>query len=376
MPILEKRGKYYSFRYSYGGRQFRQNTGESDRLKAKLFMEDFLHDKRHSKNRVSGGYDIDHLLWEDFKKLYLSYAKSIKVEPGSDRTVINKIDKIVKPKYLKDLSEAAIRRFMSYRKNIDRVKDGTVNRNLHVIKSMWSFAVKHLKVNYPHQAELIKDIPVSIVQKIVYFNMEQKNKILAEAEPMHIRVLSWLMFSFALRLKEAVFVRWKDINFTTNRLLVHPFKTKASSPEPVSLYMPLDFVRFIKTVRHVSPYVCGADYTGRASLNLLSKAIQKEYKILIGFGSAHICRHTWITFAKNNPNIKQSDIMEYARISDPRILKAYGHYTVERERTIANAVYDPLSASGLSVAEIDEKIQKLLKLKEDILKNSPKIDRS
>lgn len=372
MPTLEKRGKYYSFRYSYGGRQFRQNTGESDRLRARLFMEDFLHNKRHSKDKITGGYDIDHLLWSDFKKLYLSYAESVKVEPGTDRAVINKIDEIVRPKYLKDLSEAAIRRFMSYRKNIDRVKDGTVNRNLHVIKSMWSFAVKHLKINYPHQAELIKDIPVSIVQKIVYFNLEQKNKILAEAEPLHIKILSWLMFSFALRLKEAAHVRWEDINFSTNRLLVHPFKTKASAPEPVSLYMPLDFVRFIKTVKRVSPYVCGGDHTVRWKLVRLSHKIRAEYVRLVGFGSAHVCRHTWITFAKNNPNIKQSDIMEYARIADPRVLKAYGHYTVERERTIANAIYEPLSASGLSVAEIDEKIQELLKLKYDILKVAQK----
>lgn len=368
MPTLEKRGKYYSFRYSYGGRQFRQNTGESDRLRARLFMEDFLHDKRHCKNVISGGYDIDHLLWTDFKKLYLSYADSSKIEPSTDYAVVNKIDAIIRPKYLKDLSESAIRRFMSYRKNIEGVKDGTVNRNLHVIKSMWSFAVKHLKINYPHQAELIRDIPVSIVQKIVYFNLDQKNKILSESEPMHIRILSWLMFSFALRLKEAAHVRWEDINFATNRLLVHPFKTRSANPEPVSLYMPSDFVRFIKTVPHVSPYVCGGDHTIRWKLVRLSHNIRAEYVRLVGFGSAHVCRHTWITFAKNNPNIKQSDIMEYARISDPKILKAYGHYTVERERTIANIVYDPLSASGLSLAEIDEKIAELQRLKVEFLK--------
>lgn len=368
MPILEKRGKYYSFRYSYGGKQLRQNTGESDRLKAKLFMEDFLHDKRHTKSAISGGYDIDHLLWSDFVKLYLSYSASAKVEPNTDVCLVNQINKIIKPKYLKDLSESAIRRFLSYRKTVDGLKDSSLNRQLHIIKAMWSFAIKHLHINYPHQAELIKDIPVPMVQKIVYFNLDQRHKILTEARPLRVLVLSWLMLSFALRLKEAVHVRWEHINFDTNRLLVYPFKTRGSNPDPVSLYMPADFVAFIRQLKHLSPYVCSGDYTSRQSLNMLSKEIQTEYKRLVGFGSAHICRHTWITHAKNNPNIKQSDIMEYARISDARILKAYGHYTVEREQTIANAVYEPLSASGMSVSDIDSRIAELLKLRAKLAK--------
>lgn len=372
MPTLEKRGKYYSFRYSYGGQQFRQNTGESDRLKAKLFMEEFLHDKRHTKNKISGGYDIEHLRWTDFIKLYLSYSASAKVEPASDVSVINTINKIIKPKYLKDLSESAIRKYLSYRKNIDHLKDSSLNRQLHVIQSIWTFAIKHLHIDYPHQARLIKDIPVPIVQKIVYFSLEERNKILTEARPLRVLVLSWLMLSFALRLKEAVHVKWEHINFKTNRLLVYPFKTKGSSPDPVSLYMPSDFVAFIKQLKPLSPYVCSGDYTSRSSLTMLSEEIRDEYKRLVGFGSAHICRHTWITHAKNNPNIKQSDIMEYARISDARILKAYGHYTVEREQTIANAVYEPLSASGLSVSDIDDKIAELLKLRAEIAKTDQK----
>jgi integrase len=367
MPTLEKRGKYYSFRYCYGGRQFRQNTGETDRLKAKLFMEDFLHNKKHSKNKITGGYDIEHLFWEDFKKLYMSYSRSVKIEPSTDITVINKIDEIIKPKYLKDLSEASIRRFMDYRKHIDKIKDSSINRQLHVIKSMWSFAIKHLRIDYPHQAQLIKDIPVPIVQKIAFFTLDQCNIILSKSKPLHVQILSWLMMSFALRLKEAVNVKWEDINFRTNRLLIHPFKTKNSNPELVSLYMPSTFVKFVSKLKRTSIYVCGADFTSKQGLNGLSKQIQNEYKRLVGFGSAHICRHTWITHAKNNPNIKQSDIMEYARVSDPKILKAYGHYTVEREQSIANAVYQPVSASGLTVAEIDRRIAELVALKKTLV---------
>ena len=89
------------------------------------------------------------------------------------------------------------------------------------------------------------------------------------------------------------------------------------------------------------------------------------FKRLVDIDSAHICRHTWITYAINNPKIKERDILKYARISDVKILDAYGHYTKDREGTIANSVYS--TSNQLTIEDIDNKIKDLLALKEELL---------
>ena len=352
---LYKRGKNYYFKPTINGKQRWVNTHETEYIRAKTYAEDFIHDKRYSKTNK-----LEFLLWNDFCDKYLTYSNAVKSSCDSEKTIIKQINSILGIKYLKELDEPKIRQFLSYRKNIDKVQDNTLNRQLHIIKSMWTFATEHLNIDVKSPAKLVKDIPVSIVRKIEYFTLEQRKKILEQSNPLYMKILCWLMLSFALRLKEAANVKWNDINFNTNKILIHPFKTKNSNPNPASLTMPDDFVAFIKTVPKTSNFVCGKEFKTRKDLSCLSQLVKKQFKRIVGFGSAHICRHTWITFAINNPNIKERDIMKYARITDAKILDAYGHYTKERETSIANSVY---ATKQITPEEIDLKIKELLELK-------------
>ena len=87
---LYLRGKYYYFKPCINGKQKWVNTKEENKLKAKIFAEDWLHDKRQSQRKVaSGKYDIETFLWTDFCDKFISYSKFNKSAPEADIRVIN-----------------------------------------------------------------------------------------------------------------------------------------------------------------------------------------------------------------------------------------------------------------------------------------------
>lgn len=361
---LYKRGRYYYFRPYINGKQKWVNTKEERYEKALIYAEDFLYKQTHSKKK-NGKYDIETLLWKDFCDLYMQWSKDTKKAPETDTTVINHINRLLGITYLKELDEQKIRKFIAYRKNIDKSSDSTTNRNLHTIKSMWTFAVNNLDLDVKSPAKLVKDKAVAREVKKIYYTLEQRTKILKEANPLYMKVVLWLMFSFALRLSEAASVEWPDINFETKRILIRPHKTEYKNPNIPSLPMPDDFVQFIKTVPVKSKYVCGKEFVNRRQLNDLMQLVKKQLHRIVGFGTSHSCRHTWITHAINNPKIKERDIMKYARITDPKTLDSYAHYRKDREITIANAVYEPENLN-ITREDIDRKIAELLKLRESL----------
>lgn len=359
---LDKRNGKYSFRYFDIDGHFRRHTCSSlSKKEAELEQLQFLSDLEKSKSDYNGKYNINTLLWKDFCKLFLNHCSNTKTDIASYKYVIKKINELFPDiKYLKDFNRQKIEEFRTKRQR--EVSQSTVNRNMHCIKSMWTYAVNDLELNCKNQAKGISDFPIPLTRKIIFFTIEQKEKILNEIRP-RLKPIVYLCFAFGLRLKEAVNLTWDDVNFNTNRILIHPFKTFKHNPDPVSLPMPTDLIKYLKTLKKTSLYISGAEYTGRTKLANLSADIKAEFHRIVGFGTAHICRHTFITHAKNNPNIKESDIMEIARISNPKILKAYGHYTKEREETIINNIYN---TNTITPEDIDKKIKELLKLKSEI----------
>ena len=99
---LYLRGKYYYFKPCINGKQKWVNTHieKGNKVKARLFAEDWLHEHKYSpKKTVSGQYDIEFLLWEDFCKLYMEWASSVK----KDTEEYNEAKKILSDNHLSNL---------------------------------------------------------------------------------------------------------------------------------------------------------------------------------------------------------------------------------------------------------------------------------
>lgn len=321
---LYKRGKYYYFKPCINGKQRWVNTYEENHYKAKLFAEDYLHEKRHSNIKTSGKYNFENMLWPDFCDKFIAYSKFNKSAPEADIRVIRAINNNLDIKYFKELNADKIRKYISIRKEIDKLKDNSLNRDLHSIKSMWKFATTELFENVKNEASFVKEIPTEKMTKTKYFTEEEIGKILTNCESERITTACYLMLYLGLRLKEACLLEWKDVLFNQNIVKIYPHKTKRANPNPASVPLNRNLKLYLKTLSNINRYVIGDDYNNRKALVSFSATISKYFKRLGIEGTAHTCRHTFISHLIMK-GVDGSIVQRWARISKPEILQVYLH---------------------------------------------------
>lgn len=321
---IEKRGKYYSFRYRDGKKQYRVSTKFTEYMKCKIFAEDFIAKKRLSNNKIVGKYNIDTLLWSDFCAKFMKYSKFNKSAPESDERVIRAINNTLNITYFKELNADNIRKYISYRKEFNKLKDNSLNRDLHVIKSMWKFATTELFDGVRNEASLVKEIPTEKMTKTKYYTEEEIRKILSQCESLRITVACHLMLYLGLRLKEACLLEWKDVLFNQDSVRIYPHKTKRSNPNPSVVPMNKNLKTFLKGLDRTSKYVLGDDYNNKKALVSFSATISKYFRRIGVGGTAHTCRHTFISHLIMK-GVDGSVVQRWSRIAKAEILQIYLH---------------------------------------------------
>lgn len=321
---IEKRGKYYSFRYRDGKKQYRVSTKFTEYMKCKIFAEDFIAKKRLSNNKIVGKYNIDTLLWSDFCAKFMEYSKFNKSAPESDERVIRAINNTLNITYFKELNADNIRKYISYRKEFNKLKDNSLNRDLHTIKSMWKFATTELFDGVRNEASLVKEIPTEKMTKTKYFIEEEIRKILSQCESERITIVCYLMLYLGLRLKEACLLEWKDVLFDKDSVRIYPHKTKRTNPNPAIVPMNKHLKDFLKGLEHTSKYVVGADFNNKQALVSFSATISKYFKRIGVEGTAHTCRHTFISHLIMK-GVDGSVVQRWSRISKSEVLQIYLH---------------------------------------------------
>ena len=323
---LYQRGKYYYFRYYIDGKQKWKNTQETKYARAKAYMEDFVAKKTLSLQKTfNGKYNIDTLLWEDFCEKFMDYSRFNKSAPEADERVIKAINNNLNIKYFKDLNADKIRQYMRLRKELDKLKDNSLNRDLHSIKSMWKFATTELFSGVQNEASFVREIPTEKMTKVKYFTEEEIGKILTHCDSDRITIACYLMLYLGLRLKEACLLEWKDVLFARNLVRIYPHKTKHSNPNPVLVPLNNNLKVFLKSISNNHKYVIGDDFTDKQALVSFSATIRKYFRrIGIEEGSAHTCRHTFISHLIMK-GVDGSIVQRWARINKPEILQVYLH---------------------------------------------------
>lgn len=356
MYKINKRGDTFSFRYRDENAIEKRYTCKKS---VKTFQDaekeqiSFLAEQQQITEIVkTGKSDAKTLLWSVFCKKFMDFSKSRKSAPEADQRVINLINKYYPDmKYFKELTRERIREFLSFRKKENK-EDNTINRDLHSIKSMWTFAVDPQELNLEHRNEAkgIEEIAVELVKKSQYYTLEQKFIIENNISTLRIKIICWLMLHLALRLKEAVNVKWIHIDFSKRVALIYPFKTKRKNPHPVQVPMDDELINFLSSLEHTSEFVCGGDYTSKKARASLSAIISEVFKNLGIGGTAHTCRHTYISHAIMN-GVKDNLIMRWARLKKIEMLQVYGHLSPDFETATANQIYNNTAVFKLEAIE-------------------------
>lgn len=370
MYKIDKRGNTYSFRYRDTDGVEKRHTCSYDvltRTEAKSEQIKF-HSELSQKKQIikTGKINPETLLWKVFCDKFMDYSKSKKQAPEADQRVINAINKYFNLEYFKEFNREKIREYLDLRKK-NGYEDNTINRDLHTIKSMWSYATDPEELNLAcrNEAKGISEIPVELAKRSKYFTFEQMQIIEEKIETPRIKILCWLMLHLALRLKEAVNVRWQDIDYVNKLAKIYPFKTKHKNPNPVSVPMDDDLINFLKTLEPTSEFVCGGDYRDKKSRGSLSKIIKERFDELGVGGTAHTCRHTFISHAIMK-GLRDNIIMRWARLKKVEMLLVYGHLSPDFKTTTINKIYAKENNQTITPEEIDLQIKSLLALKKQI----------
>ncbi len=375
MYKIDKRGNTYSFRYrDLDGIEKRHTCPDNilTRTEAKAEQIKFHAELRQKKEiEKTGKINPETLLWKVFCDKFMTYSKSKKQAPEADQRVINAINKYCNLEYFKEFKREKIREYLALRKK-DGFEDNTINRDLHTIKSMWSYATDPEELNLAcrNEAKGISEISVELSKRDKYYTFEQIKIIEEKIETPRIKILCWLMLHLALRLKEAVNVRWQDIDYINKSAKIYPFKTKNKNPDPVSVPMDDDLIKFLKTLEHTSEFVCGGDYRDKKSRGSISKIIKERFAELGVGGTAHTCRHTFISHAIMK-GLRDNIIMRWARLKKVEMLLVYGHLSPDFKTTNINKIYAQEDNPTITLEEIDRQIKILIELKKQILRQAP-----
>lgn len=160
--------------------------------------------------------------------------------------------------------------------------------------------------------------------KTKFFTEEEIGKILTNCESERITILCYLMLYLGLRLKEACLLEWKDVLFSSDSVKIYPHKTKRTNPNPAVVPMNKKLKTYLKSLANKHKYVVGADYNNKKALCSLSKIIIDYFKRLNIEGTAHTCRHTFISHLIMK-GVDGSIVQRWARINKPEILQVYLH---------------------------------------------------
>ena len=209
---IYKRGDNWYIDYRVKGKRVRKKIGPSKRL-AETALKDVL--VKVAKGEFLGVYEEKKLLFKDFAKEYLEYAKSNK----STNTYLSNqfsINMNLVPffnQYITDITPSMIERFKSMR--LKEVKPATVNRDLACLKHMFTIANSwgYTKHNPTKDIQLLKEPP----GRVRYLTEEEIERLLSNSKwPLRSIIVAAL--NTGMRKREVLNLRWSDIDLT-NRIL-------------------------------------------------------------------------------------------------------------------------------------------------------------
>lgn len=139
MPRIFKIKETWYLDFNYRGRRIRKHVGK-DKKTAMLTLKDT--EVKIAKGEYLGIIDDKKILFEDFTKQYLDYAKVNKA-PSTYHTDSKRLKASLMPsfggKYLQEIDAKLIEQFKSMR--IAKVKGSTVNRDLELLKHIYTKAI-------------------------------------------------------------------------------------------------------------------------------------------------------------------------------------------------------------------------------------------
>ena len=350
---IYQRGKTWYVDYYYDGRRIRRKVGsekDAENALAAIKADILRGEYRFKKDRK--------IRFEDFAKEYLDYAKINKRSWGRDESSLKRLLPFFGNMLL---SKIAVRHIEEYKRmRLDKVKTGTINRELASLKHMFTIAEKLGKFDGKNPVKQVKFFQErQYVMKIL--DREEINRLI-DAAADHLKPILIIALSTGMRKGEIFNLRWSDIDFVDHYINIKRTKSNVMRKVPMNAVVAATLKNMERKSEFIFPSSWSKKHKHIMEVFRLFKAACKKAGIRdLRF---HDLRHTAATLMVTGgiPLVTVSQILGHATI---HMTMKYAHPTPEDKRKAVNvlaSIFEPereKQGTILTHEQIEERISSL-----------------
>lgn len=216
---------------------------------------------------------------------YKEYRSINYARPDEFNYVIDRFIKIVGNVPVDRITASEIYKYMAARK--DKVKNSTINREMDIIRRIFSLALENKKIK-ENPCEDIKKLRIKNPEER-FLSKEEEKKLLEVANPM-MRCIIIVAIYTGLRMNELLNLKWEDVVIRENSSYIYARETKNNKPRKVPLIKKV--IEAIKQIPHYSEYVFTSPVTNTKYTDVKSTFTRTVKRAGIPHISFHKLRHT------------------------------------------------------------------------------------
>lgn len=349
-----QRGQTWYVDYYYDGRRIRRRVGsekDAENALAAIKADILRGEYRFKKDRK--------IRFEDFAKEYLDYAKINKRSWGRDESSLKRLLPHFKDMLLSKITPRHIEEYKKKRLD-DKVKAGTINRELASLKHMFTIAEKLGKFDDKNPVKKVEFFQErQYVMKIL--DREEINRLI-DAAADHLKPILIIALNTGMRKGEIFNLRWSDIDFIDQYIHIKKTKSNIMRKVPMNAVVATTLEKIERKSEFIFPSSWSKKHKHINDVFRLFKAVCKKAGIEdLRFNDL---RHTAATLMVTGgvPLVTVSQILGHATI---HMTMKYAHPTPEDKRKAVNvlaSIFEPereKQGTILTHEQIEERISSL-----------------
>lgn len=323
MGVYKVKDTWYIDFYA-DGRRVREAVGPI-KTEAKAVLEVRKGEIRTGKFHLK---EEKRILFEKFADEYMEYAKANKKSWGRDEISLKHLIPHFKGMSLSKINPKHIEDYK--RKRLDRVKPATINRELTLLKFMFSLA-KKWKYASENPVKEIKFFQERQYLMRILNKEEIKRLITVASNPLKAIII--LALNTAMRKGEILNLRWPDVDFADCYIYIKESKSNVMRKIPMNTIV----VATLKNIKRESDYVFPGPRNRKQYSDIFYPFKQACENASIKDMRFHDLRHTAATIMV----MGGIDLVTVSKIlghSDIQMTMRYAHPTPENKRKAVNVL--------------------------------------
>jgi len=340
---IYKVGETWYIDYYADGRRIREVVGEK-KSEARAALEARKGEIRTGKFHFK---EEKRILFEKFADEYMEYAKLNKKSWLRDEISLKHLIPHFKGMSLLKINPKHIEDYK--RKRLDKVKPATVNRELTLLKFMFSLARKWKYAN----ENPVKEVKFFQERQLIIhtLNKEEAIKLMAVAAD-HLKPIIMLALNTGMRRGEILNLRWNDVDF--DRQFIYIKETKSGMMRKVPMNSLV--IDSLKKLERKNSFVFQNPKTDERLKHIRTAFYTARRKIGLDDFRFHDLRHTAATWMVTE-GIDLVTVKEILGHSDIKTTMRYAHPTPENKRKAVDALAGVLGEKVVIKRSYEDKEQ-------------------